>query len=117
MFGFDTSELIQLGSDLGAAPARAQKRIGQATAGTAGEVKQTQQSLVPVLSGHLQSRITVDTSGMRAEVGPEGVDYDVFVEFGTSVMPPQPFVGPSADRHEAGYVDAVGKAAEDSIFG
>ena len=70
-------------------------------------------ALAPVDTGALRASISSSFAGdgrggaMTAEVGPT-VEYGVYVEFGTSVMSAEPFMGPAFDRQIGGYTEAVG---------
>lgn len=63
--------------------------------------------LVPVDTGFLRSRITVDeVTPQEAIIGPH-TDYAEHVEFGTSRMAAQPYMRPALDEHEGEIVQAV----------
>lgn len=58
------------------------------------------QSLVPTDTGRLRSSIRVvakgrDAAGPHVDVGAEGVDYAVYVEYGTDDTTPQPYMRPA----------------------
>jgi HK97 gp10 family phage protein len=71
-----------------------------ATAEAAARIEAAAKSLAPKLTGALAASITTDPTKNGAEVGPT-VRYAPFVEYGTWKDPPQPFMGPAAERHEA----------------
>ena len=70
-------------------------------------------ALAPVDTGALRASISSSFTGdgrggaMTAEVGPT-VEYGVYLEYGTSVMGAQPFMGPAFDRQIGSYTAAVG---------
>ena len=55
-------------------------------------------SEVPVNTGRLQESITINKLGLEkaASIG-TGVDYALFVEYGTRYMPAQPYLRPAID--------------------
>ncbi len=113
---FDTSELNALAADLIVGGVR----VGAATAArlrtSALEIETLAQQLVPVRTGTLQSSISVTITGdgrsaqMEAEIGPT-TPYGIYQEYGTSVMAPQPFMGPALEARAGAFVMAVEAAA------
>lgn len=112
----DTSELVQLAAELAGAPGRAQVGALMHNRQTAGRVEATAKSLVPVETGLLWGSITADVTGLTAEIGTD-VPYAGFVEYGTSRMAPQPYMGPAGDRHEPDYVNGAADVGERAVFG
>lgn len=53
--------------------------------------------MVPVDSGDLKESINVTKEGDSYSVAPH-TDYDIFVEFGTSDTPAQPYMTPASER-------------------
>lgn len=74
-------------------------RIAGATAEAidefADEVVDHMKGVVPVDTGKLRDSIAKDKEGDSVTVGPRGVDYAGFVEYGTSRSPAQPYVAPT----------------------
>lgn len=116
MIRVDASELVALAADMAGGPARLLRSGLSETERSAEAMAQTARQLAPVETGLLRGSITAEVTGLQAEVGPN-VDYAVFVEYGTSRMAPQPFMGPAGDLHEAGYADSLADGAEDAVFG
>jgi HK97 gp10 family phage protein len=112
----DASELAALAADMAGGPARLLRLGLSETERSAEAMAQTGRQLAPVETGLLRSSITADINDLQAEVGPT-VYYAVFVEYGTSRMAPQPFMGPAGDMHEADYADSLADGAEDAVFG
>lgn len=80
------------------------------------EVRDDMQVLVPVDSGRLRDSIRIEETGPGLDVGPgDEVDYSMFVEYGTSEMPAQPYAGPAADRARVRFVDTVRDTARKAI--
>lgn len=72
---------------------------------SAGErVKSSAQSLCPVDTGRLRDSIEVSAEGNRAVIS-ANTDYAAYVEFGTSKMPPKPFLVPALIEN----ADAIGE--------
>lgn len=70
----------------------------------------------PKLTGNLARSIhTEDVSGRHAvEVGTD-VEYAAFVEYGTSRMRAQPYLGPAADGHDEEIEEAIGAVLDTAI--
>jgi HK97 gp10 family phage protein len=71
----------------------------EAASEAAARIEATAKNLAPKLTGALAASITTDPTKTGAEIGPT-VRYAPFVEYGTWKDPPQPFMGPAAERHE-----------------
>ena len=56
------------------------------------------QAVVPVVTGQLRDSIGVKEQGPNYVVVAADTDYAAAIEFGTSTRPPQPYLGPQADR-------------------
>jgi HK97 gp10 family phage protein len=61
----------------------------------ADDVVNHMKGVVPVDTGKLRDSISKEVNGMNVTVGPRGVDYAAFVEYGTSRGPAQPYVRPT----------------------
>lgn len=96
-----SDELANLAADLRAAGEKAQNMAADAIAKTAADISNDAKVFAPVRTGNLRASIGYDlmqdSGGVGAEIGPT-VNYSVHVEHGTSVMAPQPFLGPAFDR-------------------
>lgn len=113
----DTSDLDALAARLGASGLR----IGAATAAalrkTAYGIERSAKANAPVDTGALRNSISTSFAGdgrsgaMAAEIGPT-VDYGIYVEFGTSRMAGQPFMGPAYDANVPQLEAALGGIAE-----
>lgn len=116
----DFGELRALSIDLAAATGRVGTLASAAIRKTAADIQADAQVLVPVDTGNLQSSIGVDVTGdgrfgvIEAEIGPTA-DYGAYVEYGTSRMAPQPYLGPAFDRRAPGLEEALGRAVEDLL--
>lgn len=51
--------------------------------------------VVPVDTGKLRDSISKEGGGLHVTVGPRGVEYAEYVEYGTSRAPAQPYVRPT----------------------
>lgn len=102
--------ISQLVAELAGAAATIGVRSEAAVAKVAQDTAATARELAPVDTGALRDSIEATHEGSGAyDVGPS-VSYAPFVEFGTSVMGPQPFMGPAADAHEAELEAAIAEA-------
>lgn len=77
---------------------------------TALAVERDAKAFCPVDTGNLRDSISTTVSGSSAEVGPTA-EYGQFVEFGTSRMAPEAFMGPAFDRHAHELESALTKIA------
>jgi HK97 gp10 family phage protein len=101
----DASEVLRYAEDLGnVGPAivkDARAAVEVATLGTERDAK----IFAPVDTGNLRNGIYSSFSGLTGEVGPVA-DYGHFVEGGTSVNPPQPYMGPATSIHAQVFHEA-----------
>lgn len=90
---------------------------------TAKDIEATAKAKVPVDTGNLKGSIgTSDlrrvgqSGGLSVEIGPTA-EYGEFVEFGTSRMAPQPYMGPAADVHLPLFEQAVTQLGLEALGG
>jgi HK97 gp10 family phage protein len=106
----DTSEVVALGARLAASGAVVDRSATVAVRETAQVIEDAMRAGAPVLTGELRDSVTSVVSGTSAEIGPTA-RYAEFVEFGTSVMAPEPFAGPAFDQHAPDLESALVKVA------
>lgn len=104
----DFSEVAKLAADLGKAGAKAGALASVAVRKTALDIEASAKAVAPVDTGNLRNSISSDIAKLHAEVGPTAA-YGVYVEYGTSRMAPQPYLGPAFDRHAPGLEAALGQ--------
>lgn len=112
MSGFD--ELNRIAADLRKASVTAQYRAARVVAKAAFDVESTAKGFAPVDTGFLRSSIGVDLNGTSAVIGPTA-EYAPYVEFGTSRMAPQAFMGPALDRVSPSFVAAIEQLGGDVL--
>lgn len=76
-------DLVNLEKDLRAAATNAQTTVNDLVMEIATKIEAEMKALVPVKSGKLRDSIRIKHYGDRIEIGPEGVDYAVYIEYGT----------------------------------
>lgn len=77
-------DLTQLATDLRSAGQQADNSLPNVLMSVAQKIEATMKSLAPVKTGRLRDSIRIKViDPLHLEIGPEGVDYAVFVEFGT----------------------------------
>jgi HK97 gp10 family phage protein len=108
---FDVSELRDLRGDLKEGAAKVEALAPRVVAKSALDIERDAKIIAPVDTGTLESSITSDIDGLSAEIGPH-TDYEAFVEYGTSKMNAQPYMGPAFEKNVPGFVDAMGKVGE-----
>lgn len=100
-------ELGQLERDLGKASTEVVKRGSQLVRKTALDIERDAKNLVAVDTGNLKGSITTTRTGaLSAEIGPTA-NYGGYVEYGTSRMRPQPYMGPATDRNRPAFERAA----------
>lgn len=104
-------ELFDLAADLGKASFAATRKASLVVAKSAHDVERIAKTRAPVDTGALRNSISATVHTLSAEVGPT-VNYAPYLEFGTSRMAPQPFMGPAADATEPGFVAAMEQLAD-----
>ena len=105
---FDVSELRDLAGDLKKGAAKVEKTAPRVVAKVALDIEATAKVNAPVDTGNLESSITSDVDGLSAEIGPTA-EYGGYVEYGTSKMHAQPYMGPATERHAPAFEDALGQ--------
>lgn len=97
--GWDTSDLDKLAADLAQAGPKAETLAKAVVRKTGFDTVAGAQTVAPVDTGNLKNSIGVDfdPDGLGFEAGPTA-NYGHFVEYGTSRMSPQPYMGPAFDR-------------------
>jgi HK97 gp10 family phage protein len=86
---------------------RAATRVGKGALASA-------RSNVPVLSGALKNSLYLRQTGARSVVGTD-LFYSTFVEYGTSRMAPDPFIGPAFVEWEPKLVREVEDIRDDVV--
>lgn len=108
----DFSEINRLAADLTKAGVSAGIKAAAAIKKSAMDIERDAKIAAPVDTGHLRNSISADVRGLHAEVGPTA-EYGVYVEYGTSRMSPQPYLGPAFDRNapllERAFLDLGGR--------
>ena len=114
MTGYD--DLLKLSADLGKASYEATRKAQKVVAKTAHDIEADAKSLAPVDTGMLRNSIstTIGAGGLSAEIGPT-VHYAPYLEYGTRRMPPQPYMGPAAERRAEPFVKAVEQLGGDFL--
>ena len=109
--GFDTSDLQKLAVDLGEASAKVTARAEMVVKKVALDIEATAKTIVPVDTGNLKNSIGSEVDGLSAEVSAT-TDYADYVEYGTSRMHAQPYMGPALDEHAPTFEKALGQIGE-----
>lgn len=81
-----TLDLVNLASDLRKAAQQAETSVFEIVMVVAKRIEEEMKALVPVKTGKLRDSIRIKTAPGRIEIGPEGVDYAVYIEYGTGSM-------------------------------
>jgi len=103
-------ELTKLSTDLGELGQGAKPLARRAVQKTCADIKADAAATAPYRLGDLSSSIGYETRELAGavigEVGPT-VEYGGYVEYGTSRMAPQPYMGPAFDRHAPSLEQAL----------
>ena len=80
-----------------------------AVAKAAFDIEGHAKAVVPVDTGNLKNSIQTkrEDEGLTYTVGPRGVDYAIYVEYGTYKMHAQPYLRPAANRVWPDFVKAM----------
>lgn len=105
---FDTSELRALAGDLEKGAASVEAKAPLVVKKTAFDIERDGKIFAPVDTGTLESSISTEVDGLTAEIGPH-TDYEGYVEYGTSKMNAQPYMGPAAEKNTPPFVEAMGQ--------
>jgi HK97 gp10 family phage protein len=105
---FDVSELQDLEGDLEKGAARVEALAPKVVAKSAHDIERDAKIIAPVDTGTLESSISSTIDGLSAEIGPH-TDYEAYVEYGTSKMHAQPYMGPAAEKNTPPFVEAMGQ--------
>lgn len=124
---FDASELNKLVADLGKAGPEALVLARKVIQKSSADIKRDAQVHAPrdparppkdpsrKVTGNLRNSITYEThltaGGAKGEIGPTA-SYGVWLEEGTSQMPPRPYMGPALDRNTPPFVQAMEQIAD-----
>lgn len=118
MIRVDVGQVHRLSESIGAAPYGVLSQALTATRKVAADTKRDAQAACPVDTGNLRSSITFETRALAAsvwgEVGPTA-SYGAYVEYGTSRMAPQPYMGPAFDRHAETFAAAMSQLRAASL--
>jgi HK97 gp10 family phage protein len=84
-----------------------QRQASQAVRSTLEGITADGKVMSPVDTGNLKASISWEMTGdLVGETGPEA-SYGIYLETGTSRMPPQPYMNPAADRWEPRFREAL----------
>jgi HK97 gp10 family phage protein len=85
----------------------------QVIAETAQDIQAYAITVVPVDTGRLQASITTTRDApLQASIGPRGVEYGIYVEYGTYKMRAQPYMRPAAERYRAPFIAAMSRVVQ-----
>lgn len=102
------SQVVKLAGELQTEAAIAGKKLEPAVARATERLYSRATADAPVATGELRSNIFRDTSGLNRRVG-ASVRQGFFQEYGTSIMPPQPWLVVHADRAQADLAAEVAR--------
>lgn len=103
---FDVSELRSLETALKAGAEKVEDLVPRVVAKVAFDIEASAKAGAPVDTGNLKNSISTDVDGLTAEIGPTA-SYAMYVEYGTSRMRPQPFMGPAVDANIGNFEKAL----------
>lgn len=105
---FDVSELRDLERDLEKGAAKVEALAPRVVAKVALDIERDAKINAPVDTGNLMGSIGAEVDGLTAEIGPTA-EYGGYVEYGTSKMHAQPYMGPATEKNTPAFVDAMGQ--------
>lgn len=101
------SELHALAADLGSAGPRAEKEASQVVRRSGLAVQNQARAIAPVDTGAHRSNIFMTSDGGLSVSITAGQYYAVFLEYGTSKMPPYPALMPALEAVEPSFISAM----------
>lgn len=104
----DVSELRDLAGDLKKGAAKVESLAPLVVKKSGLDIEATAKVNAPVDTGTLENSISADIDGLTAEVSAT-TNYADYVEYGTSRMAAQPYMGPAFDAHVPAFEEALGK--------
>lgn len=85
-------------------------RAERVVAETAHNIGSFAKQRAPVDTGRLKNSIQErDITPLYWEVGPVGVEYDIYVEYGTSRAPAQPYLTPAVEQARPAFEAAIAR--------
>lgn len=110
MIRIDTTDVMRLSADISKLPVAVALGARSVVAKVCADTERDAKAGAPVDTGNLRASIGRDlmfgSGSIAGEVGPTA-EYGAYVEYGTSVMGPQPYMGPAFDRHSAAFTEAL----------
>ena len=100
---------------LAALPRRMEDAMARAVDEAAVRAAEAARSLAPVDSGELKRGITVRKYGKTEGAAVSAAPHSAMVEYGTSRMPPQPFMLPAAQAVRREFVESARAAAREVL--
>ena len=120
---FDASEIYQVAAAIDKAGPRTGRLAQMAIRKTAKDIEASAKNRVPVDTGNLKGSIgtsdlrgVAQSGGLSVEIGPTA-NYGGFVEYGTSRMAPQPYMGPAADIHFPIFEQVIAQLGLEALDG
>jgi HK97 gp10 family phage protein len=113
---FQITGLNEVVRDLSNAGRSIKGRAAIVTEKSIDDITSTMKSIVPVNEGDTRDSITgevIEEAGRVVGISGPTTRHAPFLEWGTSVMPPYAFAGPSLDRHSGDYVRDLEQEAGD----
>lgn len=110
----DTSQLLALSANLGKASLTVTLTAAKVVAKSANDLEAAAKQAAPVDTGNLRNSIGTDLRGLSATVGPTA-SYGPYLEYGTSRMPPQPYMTPAAERITPAFEKAIEQLAAKAL--
>ncbi len=115
IISFDASEVHDLASDMRRHAATVEPQAARVVAKIAYDIVATAQAIVAVDTGLLKSSISASIRVLSAVISAL-TEYAAYVEYGTSKMAPQPYMGPAFERHVPQLDAALGEIGS-RVFG
>ncbi|WP_206050820.1 HK97-gp10 family putative phage morphogenesis protein [Nocardioides speluncae] len=114
MFTIDLSEVHALAGHMLAHAEQTEPIAEQIVGKVAFDIEAAAKVLVPVDTGNLKNSIAADLNGLEATVTAD-TEYADYVEFGTSRMAAQPYMGPAFDLRSPDLESALAQLGEQCI--
>lgn len=102
-----TARWVVVSNALPALIANLGARVESVVAKAATDIEAMAKSLAPVDTGTLRNSIQANKTGPGAWLVTVGVDYGLYVEWGTARMAAQPYLGPAVAHVRPSFMEAM----------
>ena len=112
-----TNDFSAVAARINAIPAAAETGLTAAALSAAESCAEAARALVPVDSGELRESISASQAGSMSAQVTATAGHAAMVEYGTSRMPPQPYMQPAAQQARGEFTERAAAAVRGAVRG